>query len=178
MSTRIQSRSSRDELGDGTKDAVAGDGAHPPASALAIATGLLVLALATAVLAFLPPIASAEAVAPELGIAVTVVVHGALALCLVGGAIGLILRSTAGWWGGVVGAAASALYQGKLLVFYLRAVNWEHRNADSVAWSVGLRYALPTALALALFFALLLPSIRARFGLRNTPYEPRRSRRS
>jgi len=177
MSKRVQPRSRTDAHDGGGEHASDREGAHVPASLLAIATGLLVLALASAVLAFLPPVASAQAVAPELGIAVTIVVHGALALCLVGGAIGLILRSTAGWWAGVIGAAAGALYQGKLLVFYLRAVNWEHRNADTIAWSVGLRYALPTGVALALFFALLLPSIRARFGLRHTPYEPRRSRR-
>jgi hypothetical protein len=155
---------------------VPNDSASTPPGLLAVALGLLALSFAVAALAFLPPVAREQAVAPAHGVAVTFGVHGVITAGLAGGAMGIVLRAGSGWWAALICAGANALYQGKLLAFYVAAIRWSHPGAGTLGWEIALRYGAPAAASLALAVALLLPRMRACFDLTSTPYVRRRRR--
>ena len=146
---------------------------YPPL--LLVAAGLCaLLGLALFPMGLLPPIApDATFVAPQ-GVLQVVLTHVLLATGFVVAAPGLVARRPWGWWCGVLFSVGALLTQGKMLLFYLAALNWDHPRAVALGAQVGLRYGLPCLVSLAVLVLLALPSLREVLGVRQRPYRRRR----
>lgn len=96
-------------------------------------------------------------------------VSGVLALGLVGGGIGLMLRQAWGWW-------ASALIYGFFLLFNLKMctpllhLNYDHPKASDYLTAYAIRHGIPIVLALAMLVILFLPSMRSAYGLKQQKF--------
>ena len=147
----------------------------PSGVRLVVGIGTVAIVPTLIVLAYLPPIGwQSEWSHGTFGQAVTFVVHFVFAVGLGAGALGLFLGKAWGWWGAVVFHAANVLYQGKMLFYYLDIIKWGHPKATGYGFQVGVRYALPVALTLALLVMLFFPSMRELYGVKDRAYRRRR----
>ncbi|MEM7306998.1 MAG: hypothetical protein AAF682_10030 [Planctomycetota bacterium] len=119
---------------------------------------------------------SGEASSGDVGLAFYLVaVLGLLALGLVGGGIGLLLRQSWGWWAETVVYGFFLLLNLKLCLPLLR-LNWDHPRAGETALAFGLQHGLPIAVSLAMLILLFLPRMRVAYGVKQEKrLRPRRA---